>query len=146
MKTVFFIILAFWGLAQTQNCDKKTAQSPVNMTTPTPKATTRYDRLPENITLESKVAKETKNDRGEFTSVEIVTVEKRLNELKARYEKDRLVDEKGKEIRFFQTLCRGVSAGEEQDEIDRKAKEKELAELEQKYTVIILQCDPSKVM
>lgn len=121
-------------------------QSSNNTVSPTPKTATKYDRLPENVTLASEVAKQTKNDKGEVISTETTTVEKRLNELKARYEKDKLVDEKGREIRFFQVLCRGVSAGDEQDEIDRKANEKELTELEKNYTVIVLLCDPSKVM
>ncbi len=69
-----------------------------------------------------------------------------MDELKARYEKDILVDEKGREIRFFEPLCRGVSAGFEQDDEDQKAKDKELAELKKKYTVIILYCDPRKAM
>jgi hypothetical protein len=139
MKIAFFIILAFLAFVQAQNCGgKKTENAP-----PTPM---KFERLPENIKPETAVRKEKRNDKGEVVSFEITTVEKRLNELKARYEKDKLVDEKGREIRFFEPLCRGVSAGEEQDEIDRKAKEKELSELEKKYTVIILHCDPSKVM
>ena len=117
-------------------CGRKTVENSDAKISPTPKAATKYDRLPENVTLETEVTDGTK----------ITTVEKRLNELKARYEKDKLVDEKGREIRFFEPLCRGVSAGEEQDEADRKAKEKELAELEKKYTVIVVVCDPTKVM
>ena len=140
MKIVVFIILAFFAFVQTQNCDRKKTETNVS-TTPM-----KFERLPDNIKPETQVRKETRNDKGEVVSFEITTVEKRLNELKARYESDKLVDEKGREIRFFEPLCRGVSAGEEQDEIDHKAKEKELSELEKKYTVIILHCDPSTVM
>jgi hypothetical protein len=146
MKIAFLIILAFFGLMQSQNCDgKKTRNSQANVSA-TPKTTTKFERLPENIKLETEVRKETRNDKGEVISFEITTVEKRLNELNARVENDKLVDEKGREIRFFEPLCRGVSAGDEQDEIDRRAKDKELAELLKKYTVIVLHCDPSKVM
>jgi hypothetical protein len=153
MKITFLIITAFFGFVQTRNCDSKKMQNTEKNVastirkTPSPiPAATKYDRLPNNVEPGTQVAKVVKNDKGEVVSQEITTVEKRLNELKARYENERLVDEKGKEIRFFEPLCRGVSAGEEQDEIDRKAKEKELAELEKKYTVIVLHCDPSKVM
>jgi len=146
MKIVFLIILAFFALAQTQNCDRKKMQNAETNVAATPKTTAKFERLPENIKPETEVRRDTKNDKGEVTSTETTTVEKRLNELKARYEKDKLVDEKGREIRFFEPLCRGVSAGEEQDEIDRKAKEKELAELEKKYTVIVLNCDAGKIM
>jgi hypothetical protein len=144
MKIAFLIIL--FALVQTGNCGRKTVQDLDVNVSPTSKTKMKYDRLPENITLETEVRKDSKNDKGEVTSFEITTVEKRLNELKARYEKDKLVDESGKEIKFFEPLCRGVSAGYEQDQADQKAKERELAELEKKYTVIVLYCDPRKVM
>ena len=146
MKIAFLLILAFFGFVQSQNCDGKKMQNSQANVSATPKTATKFERLPENIKPETEVRKETRNDKGEVVSFEITTVEKRLNELKARVENDKLVDEKGREIRFFEPLCRGVSAGDEQDEIDRKAKEKELAELLKKYTVIVLHCDPSKVM
>lgn len=135
-----FVVFA---LFQGGNCNRKPIETKVS---PTPKMVTKFDRLPENIKPETGVVKTVKNDKGETVSSETTTVEKRLNELNARYEKDKLVDKKGRGIRFFEPLCRGVSAGEEQDEIDRKAKEKELAELEKKYTVIVLVCDPRKAM
>ena len=106
----------------------------------------KYDRLPPEITAETEVRKDVLNANKEVVSFEITTVEKRLNELKARYKKNVLVDSKGKEIRFYEPLCRGVSAGYEQDEIDRKAKEKELSDLKKKYTVIVLYCDPRKAL
>lgn len=135
-----FIVLA---LFQTGNCNRQAIDKNVS---PTPKTATKFDRLPENITLEREVVKTVKNDKGASVSSETTTVEKRLNELKARYEKDKLVDGNGKEIRFFEPFCRGVSAGFEQDQADQMAWEKELAELEKKYTVIVLSCDPRKAM
>lgn len=150
MRTTFLIIFALFALVQTQNCDRKTMQNTETniavMPTATPKKTTKYDRLPENITLETEVRKDVKNKKGAVISSATTTVEKRLNELKASYKNDKLVDGKGKEIRFFEPLCRGMSAGFEQDEADRKAKDKELADLEKKYTVIVLLCDPGKAM
>ena len=106
----------------------------------------KYDRLPPEVTAATEVRKDVLNAKKEVVSFEITTVEKRLNELKARYKKNVLVDAKGKEIRFYEPLCRGVSAGYEQDEIDRKEKEKELSDLKKKYTVIVLYCDPRKAV
>lgn len=143
MKVAFLLIFVL--LLQSGKCGSAT-QNAETKVSPTPKTAIKFERLPENIKPETEVVKTVKNDKGETVSSEKTTVEKRLNELKARYEKEKLVDEKGREIRFFEPLCRGVSAGEEQDEADRKAKEKELAELEKKYTVIVLVCDPRKVM
>ncbi len=146
MKLILIIIFAF-AMAQTnQNCDKKTMENANNKTAPTPQTKVKYDRLPEKIKLDTEVRKDTLNDKGEVVSFEVVTVEERLNDLKARYEKNVLVDEKGKEIRFFEPLCRGVSAGYEQDQADQKAKDDELKTLKKKYTVIILYCNPAKVM
>lgn len=150
MKLAFFIIFTLFALVQTQNCDRKTLRNTETNAAATPVATPKkvmkYDRLPENITLETEVKKDVKDKNGKVVSFETMTVEKRLDELKARYEKDKLVDEKGREIRFFEPLCRGVSAGEEQDRADQEAKDKELADLEKNFTVIVLFCDPRKVM
>src|SRR3954463_11741016 len=76
----------------------------------------KYDRLPPDVTLETEVRKDVLNRRGKIVSSEVTTVEKLLKELKARYRKNVLVDGKGREIRFFEPLCRGVSAGFEEDE------------------------------
>jgi hypothetical protein len=107
---------------------------------------TKYDRLPPDITLETEVRKDVLNRRGKVVSSEITTVGKRLKELKARYRKNLLVDGKGREIRFFEPLCRGVSAGYEEDERVRKEKDRELAALKKKFTVIVLYCNPLKAV
>ena len=103
-------------------------------------AQTKYDRLPDNITLKTEVVKEVRTRGGKIVS-SATTVEKRLNELKARYKKGTLVDGNGREIRFFEPLCRGVSAGAEEDRRAQKEKDLELAGLRKKYTVIVLLCD-----
>jgi len=131
MKAILLIVAALFAFQIIVNGQKKT---------------TKYDRLPDNVTLDTEVRKDVLNAKKQVVSFEVITVEKRLNELKARYKKGVLVDAKGREIRFFEPLCRGVSAGFEQDEQDRKAKEKELADLKKKYTVIILYCDPRKAV
>lgn len=150
MKIAFLIILAFLGFVQTQNCDSKKMQNTEKNVLATPKTVaqkaTKFECMPDNVEFGTQVTKVVKNDKGQVTSQETTTVEKRLIELKAYCEKDKLVDGKGREIRFFEPLCRGVSAGFEQDQADQKEKDKELAELEKKYTVIVLLCDPRSVM
>lgn len=146
MKLILLIIFSFFVVQTNQNCDKKMMENTNIKISPTPQTKVKYDRLPEKITLETEVRKDTLNDKGEVVSFEVVTAEQMLDELKARYEKNILVDGKGKEIRFFEPLCRGVSAGFEQDQADQKAKDKELTELKKKFTVIILYCNPANVM
>ena len=146
MKFIFLIIFALLVAQTNQNCDKKVMENANAKNSPTPQTKVKYDRLPEKITLETEVRKDTLNDKGEVISFEVVTAEQRLNELKARYEKNVLVDGKGKEIKFFEPLCRGVSAGTEQDREDQKAKDEELARLKKSFTVIILYCNPAGVM
>jgi hypothetical protein len=107
---------------------------------------TKYDRLPPDVTPETEVRKDVLNRRGKVVSSEVTTVEKRLKELKARYRKNVLVDGKGREIRFFEPLCRGVSAGFEEDQKAQKEKDRELAALKKKYTVIVLYCNPLKAV
>ncbi|MBC7899293.1 MAG: hypothetical protein H7070_04505 [Saprospiraceae bacterium] len=147
MKITVIIILAFLGLIQSnQNCDRKIMNNSLTEATPTPKPAAKFDRLPENIKLETEVRKDIKNKEGKVISSDNTTVEKRLNELKAYYKEDKLVDGKGREIRFYDPICRGVSAGFEEDAQDRKDGDKELVELEKKYTVIVVLCDPRNVL
>ena len=145
MKISILIIFVLFGLMQ-QNCDQKPMNNSEVKTTPTPKAAMKYDRLPDNIKPDTQVSKEIRNDKGVIVSSEITTVEKRLAELKAVYKDDILVDGNGKEIRFFDPMCRGVSAGLEEDAEYQKGKDTELAELRKKYTVLVLVCDPRNVM
>jgi hypothetical protein len=106
-------------------------------------AQTRYGRLPDGIALKTEVAREVRNRDGKLVSSGQTTVEKRLNELKARYKKGKLVDGAGREIRFFEPLCRGMSAGVEEDRKAQMEKDSELAALRKKYTVLVLLCSVS---
>ncbi len=150
MKYTLTLMLMLFGLLQnSENCGKSKMRNSNDSNKPTAQKTIekiRYDHLPENIKAETEVRRAIKNEKGETVSFETTTVEKRLNELAARYENGKLVDGKGKEIRFHEPLCRGVSRGTEEDEQDRLAKETELAELEKIYTVVVLHCDPRKIM
>ena len=69
-----------------------------------------------------------------------VTIQDRLVELKAHCEEGKLIDGKGREIRFFRLACYG-NPPDDYEEI----RQKELAELERlqkKYCVIVMECDP----
>lgn len=140
---VLIAIFATFGLIQNSQRCSNAAVEKNTMTTPTPERTAKFDRLPENIKPDTEVRKDVKNHKGEIVSYETTTVEKRLNELKARYKNGKLVDRKGREIRFFEPLCRGVSRGIEGDREDQRAKDRELAELKKKFTVLVVLCDPS---
>jgi hypothetical protein len=132
MRLIFILIFAMLVMAQTDYAQTR--------------STSKYDRLPDNVTLQTEVVKEVRDRRGKIVSSERTTVEKRLNELKARYKNGRLVDGKGREIRFFEPLCRGVSAGFEEDQKAQKEKDRDLAELRKKYTVVVLYCNPLKAL
>lgn len=150
MKYTFALIFILFGLMQnSQSCGKNPMRNANDSIKPTPSKTVekkQFDRLPENVKTETQVSKAIKNAKGETVSFEITTVEKTLNELGAGYKNDVLVDGKGREIRFYEPLCRGVSRGAEGDDEDRRAKENELAGLEKNYTVVVLYCDPRKTL
>ncbi|MCY7348672.1 MAG: hypothetical protein LH614_20980 [Pyrinomonadaceae bacterium] len=150
MKYIFILLAIGFGLIQSSETVGKNSMENSNDSNKSAarqtKEKVKYDRLPENIKPKTEVRRIVKNRKGETVSFEVTTVEKRLNELKARYKNNKLVDRSGREIRFFEPLCRGVSRGFEGDAQDQKAKDLELAELEKKYTVLILHCDLRKMM
>ena len=69
-----------------------------------------------------------------------VTVEKKLAQLKARCRNRKLIDAKGREIRFFKPSCWGNPPAD-YAEIQQQENE-ELEKLRQKYTVIVFGCNP----
>ena len=70
----------------------------------------------------------------------ILTVKKKLIELRARCRRGKLVDAKGREIRFFRISCWG-NPPEDYLEIQKREGE-ELAELKKHYSVIVFGCNP----
>jgi hypothetical protein len=77
--------------------------------------------------------------RGEVVTV---TVAQKLKELKARCRKGKLVDSKGKEIRFYRLIgCWGNPPEDYQEQLERQAKE--LTSLRKRYRVIEMTCNPS---
>jgi hypothetical protein len=69
-----------------------------------------------------------------------ITIEDKLGELKALCKRGKLLDGKGREIRFFKFSCFG-NPPEDYREIAQKEGQ-ELEKLQKQYHVIILQCDP----
>ena len=74
MKSTVFIILALFGVVQTnQNCDRKTMNNSEIEAGPTPKAVTKFDRLPENIKLDTQVRKDVRDETGQIISFAAMT-------------------------------------------------------------------------
>lgn len=107
---------------------------------------TKFDRLPDGVKLSDEIRNDVKNNKGEVVSFKIITVEEKLKELGAKYEREKLVDRDGKEIRFYTPPVRGASQGFEEDKKQSERDAKELAELQKKYTVIILYVNPLKAV
>ena len=95
-----------------------------------------YDCLPDSVKIGDVVSYKRKRE----SSSDVVTVKDKLVELKAECKQGRLVDSKGREIRFFRIACWG-NPPIDYEEI-RQKEAKDLEKLQQKYTVIIFECDP----
>ena len=70
----------------------------------------------------------------------ILTVEKKLAEMKARCRRGKLLDGRGREIRFFRSSCWG-NPPPDYLEI-RQRENEELAKLKKRYAVIVFGCNP----
>ena len=93
----------------------------------------QYSCLPQDVRADETVS-------YGFKGRPAVTVQNKLVELKARCRKGRLVDSKGREIRFFHLSCWG-NPPENYQEI-RRRETAELAKLKKRYTVIEFGCNP----
>ena len=72
-----------------------------------------------------------------------ITVGNKLAGIKARCRNGKLIDGRGREIRFYRAVCWGNPPADYVDILDRQRKE--LAALKKKYTVIEITCDPRAV-
>jgi len=70
----------------------------------------------------------------------ILTVERKLIEMKARCRRGKLIDAKRREIRFFRPSCWG-NPPPDYLEI-RQREDQELSKLRKHYTVIVFACNP----
>jgi len=94
---------------------------------------TKINCLPAGTTLDEVVSYGA-NGRG------IVTVGKKLVQLKARCRNLKLVDAKGREIRFHRPSCWGNPPAD-YEEIQQR-ENGELQRLQKRYTVIVFGCNP----
>ena len=69
-----------------------------------------------------------------------ITIEDKLKDLKAHCRQGKLVDSKGREIKFFRFSCFG-NPPENYEEILQNER-RELEKLQKDYTVIVPECDP----
>lgn len=149
MRIHIFLIFLVFGLAQTPaQCgpDQKQNAGQTKAENKMPDEKVKFENLPDDVKLEDEVREITKNEAGQITSDEIITVEQKLRQLGAKYENDVLVDAAGKEIRFYRPPVRGASQGFEEDRQQAIRDARELAELQEKYTVIILYVNPLKAL
>ena|SRR6266581_936489 len=96
-------------------------------------ATEKFTCLPKDVKADEVVSYGLKG-------MQKVTVQRRLIELRARCRAGKLVDAKGREIRFFRISCWGNPPA---DYLEIQQREnKELSELKKHYTVIVFSCNP----
>jgi hypothetical protein len=92
----------------------------------------KFDCLPEGFKLSDVVSYRHKDGR--------INIKDKLIEMKARCKDGKLIDSKGREIKFFKVACYGNPPAD-YDEIAQKERE-ELEKLQKDYTVIVMECDP----
>jgi hypothetical protein len=98
--------------------------------------------LPREVSLTDIVTAELIKSGPEGSQVKKITVRDKLLELKARCKSGKLVDGKGREIRFYRLKgCWGNPPADYQEILAEQ--EKELQELRRLYTVIEMTCNPS---
>ncbi|MFY9571180.1 MAG: hypothetical protein WAV20_07280, partial [Blastocatellia bacterium] len=97
--------------------------------------------LPSGIKLSNVVSARLTRSNATGASVERVTVEEKLIQLKARCRKGRLVDLGGKQIRFYRLIgCWGNPPADYREM--REHQRTELEKLKKRYTVIEMTCNP----
>lgn len=149
MKIYILMVFMVFVFAQSQaQCDKnkKVTSEKANANINMPEEKTKFEDLPDSVKLTDEVREVVKDDSGKVVSDEIITVEEKLRRIGAKYEDSKLVDSKGREIKFYKPPVRGASQGFEEDQKQAKRDAEELKELKEKYTVIILYVNPLKVM
>ena len=128
------ILLAGLALAKGERPRKlSTSALAVADEDPTPEHPKSLPCLPKDVRADEAVSYGTKGKS-------VVSVEKKLAEMKARCRRGKLVDTRGREIRFFRISCWG-NPPEDYQEIQKREKE-ELAKLKKSYTVIVFGCNP----
>jgi len=95
--------------------------------------------LPAEISPEMIISEESTIAASSEAAKKPRTVRQKLVELKAHCKNDKLIDDKGKEIRFVQLLgCWGNPPEDYQEQLDRQ--KAEITKLKTKYTVVEVAC------
>ena len=140
MKMFFNLTLLVWialgvqlAAGQTKLEMKPKAQSPA--------AASKYGCLPSNVKPETIVeARRIESMVGIRMIKELVN--QRLDKMRARCKAGKLVDGKGREIRFYELQnCWGNPPADYLEILERQ--KNELQELRKKFTVIQITCNPS---
>lgn len=104
----------------------------------------RYECLPPDITLDTIVSTSTV-ETAAGNKIEKETVKQRLDKINAGCRGGKLMDGKGREIRFYRLQdCWGNPPPDYLSIIDNQ--QKELAKLKKKYTLVEITCNPSGLM
>ena len=102
----------------------------------------RLNCLPSGVKLTDVVSAEMTGSSERGPVVKKVTVKQKLTDLKARCRNGKLVDDTGKEVRFYRAKgCWGNPPADYLEILDRQRRE--LEELKKQYTVIEMTCNPS---
>jgi hypothetical protein len=102
----------------------------------------KYDCLPPDVKLDTIVSTTEVETASGGSVIERETVRQRLDKIKAGCRAGKLVDAKGREIRFYKLQgCWGNPPPDYLRILENQ--ERELRELKKKYTVIELTCNPS---
>lgn len=146
MKIYLMMFFVLFAIMQSQaQCGKKKSDKPTKDKQMV-ETEVKFKDLPDGAKLDDEVRVNELNDKGEIVSFKVITVEKKLREIGAKYIDNKLVDKDGKEIRFFKPQIRGTSEGFEEDQKHQQSEQKRLANLKEKYTVIEIFVNPLKIM
>ena len=128
------ILLSF--LSQPSINRGASGRQPSEASTELPGNAVQFDCFPEGYKSSDVVSYRAKRKGVDVN----LTVEEKLNELKAHCEGAKLVDSKGREIRFFKLACYGNPPSDYEELRQRELEE--LEKLQKKYCVIVMECDP----
>ena len=98
-----------------------------------------YSCLPGNVKPADIVSAE--RTGGQDPKLVTISVEQTLRQLRARCVRGKLVDAKGKEIRFYRVQCFGAPTAYAMETTRRQRVE--LEALRKRYTVVEMTCSPS---
>src|SRR6266536_222328 len=123
------LIIAVSGLGDGANLvSEMAAPSPIQR-----RSAKQFGCLPKDVRADEEVG-------YKFKGRPAVTLQNKLTEMNARCRRGRLVDSKGREIRFFRLSCWGNPPDNYQE--IRRREDADLANLKKRYTVIVFGCNP----